>query len=562
MLASTVKNMDSTLENSSAEALVTMKMSTWPISSSPNRPQRKRKKNRTIFNDNELVSSDGNIWNKRVKKSIRVSPDSEASTSSVKKSLHLLVDNSGNGKEASSLIEKASAKRVGARLRNLLKLPKAHKMCMFEWFYSHIDQPLFCGENDFCACLKESFPELSTKMLTRAHWSKIRRLMGKPRRCSAAFFREERAALELKRSRLRLLQQRKIACDDPDAWCDLPREVPMALVLGTNVTARVRGTHDGLFTGQIDAVDTNNAIYRVTFDRPNLGTHLVADTEVASCEPQETINLMSLVDRKPHVPHRSFPNYSEAHREDLDCSLQSPTNEHDPVLGRSPMRSKLLISSSNEHGGTLGGFPVQFLKCISRLSRILSIKREKVNKLSEMNSQAEKANSYGEQLTLEFQKQYATIVLDLERLNKDLNDLLIGVQKFCVELYPEQALPNDQSCRQKQQCIAASEKLVAERNVLDDQTGTRRGVKSLGLTSLVIQLTALMMQVKCLKENNGTPIEFKSLTDAMKDIKTTINPDNLECFQNNVEIHIAHVRSGMENNGLYNLSLSSKYCNV
>lgn len=553
--------MDSSLESSSAEALMTMKMSTWPLSTSPNRPQRKRKKNRMIFNENEVVSHDGNLWNKRVKKSIPASPDSEASTSSVKKSLHSIVDNSGNSsKEVFTSLEKATAKRVGARLRNLLKLPKAHKMCMFEWFYSHIDQPLFCGENDFCACLKESFPELSTKMLTRAHWSKIRRLMGKPRRCSEAFFREERAALDSKRSRLRLLQQRKIACDDQEAWCDLPREVPMPLVLGTNVTARVRGTHDGLFTGQIDAVDTSNAVYRVTFDRPNLGTHVVADTEVASCEPQETINLMSLVDRKPHAPHRNFSSYSDAHREDMDSSLQSPTNEHDPVLGRSPMRSKLLISSSKEHGGTLGGFPVQFLKCISRLSRILSIKREKVNKLSEMNSQAEKANSYGEQLTLEFQKQYATIVLDLERLNKDLNELLVGVQKFCVELYPEQALPNDQSCRQKQQCFEAAEDLVADKNIVDDQNGTRRAVKSPGLTNLVTQLTALMMQVKCLKENSGTPIEFKSLTDTMKAIKNNLSSDNLECFQNNVEIHIAHVRTGMENNGLYNTSLSSKYC--
>ena len=34
--------------------------------------------------------------------------------------------------------------------------------------------------------------------------------------------------------------------------------------------ARLRGPHDGLFTGQIDAVDTVNCSYRVTFDRPGL----------------------------------------------------------------------------------------------------------------------------------------------------------------------------------------------------------------------------------------------------------------------------------------------------
>lgn len=44
--------------------------------------------------------------------------------------------------------------------------------------------------------------------------------------------------------------------------------------------ARLRGVQDGLFTGQIDAVDTSAATYRVTFDRNGLGTHTVPDYEV------------------------------------------------------------------------------------------------------------------------------------------------------------------------------------------------------------------------------------------------------------------------------------------
>ena len=46
------------------------------------------------------------------------------------------------------------------------------------------------------------------------------------------------------------------------------------------IPARLRGVHDGLFTGQIDAVDTGAATYRVTFDRNGLGTHTVPDYEV------------------------------------------------------------------------------------------------------------------------------------------------------------------------------------------------------------------------------------------------------------------------------------------
>lgn len=47
-------------------------------------------------------------------------------------------------------------------------------------------RPLFEGDNEFCLCLKESFPNLKTRKLTRVEWGTIRRLMGKPRRYFAS----------------------------------------------------------------------------------------------------------------------------------------------------------------------------------------------------------------------------------------------------------------------------------------------------------------------------------------------------------------------------------------
>ena len=80
--------------------------------------------------------------------------------------------------------EKKSAQQLGVALRNLLKLPKAHRWVVFEFFYSNVDRALFEGETDFMVCIRESFPQLKTRRLTRVEWCKIRRLMGKPRRCS------------------------------------------------------------------------------------------------------------------------------------------------------------------------------------------------------------------------------------------------------------------------------------------------------------------------------------------------------------------------------------------
>ena len=61
--------------------------------------------------------------------------------------------------------------------------------------------------------------------------------MGKPRRCSEAFFNEERAELDRKRKKIRLLQQRKIG--DSSSYRDLPEDIPMQLTIGSRVTARL-----------------------------------------------------------------------------------------------------------------------------------------------------------------------------------------------------------------------------------------------------------------------------------------------------------------------------------
>lgn len=58
--------------------------------------------------------------------------------------------------------------------------------------------------------------------------------MGKPRRLSSSFFMEERAALHNARVKIRTLQQRKSI--EFSNFTDLPKEIPLSLVIGTKVT--------------------------------------------------------------------------------------------------------------------------------------------------------------------------------------------------------------------------------------------------------------------------------------------------------------------------------------
>uniref|UniRef100_A0A2K5QE40 Lin-9 DREAM MuvB core complex component n=1 Tax=Cebus imitator TaxID=2715852 RepID=A0A2K5QE40_CEBIM len=354
--------------------------------------------------------------------------------------------------------DKKASQKIGFRLRNLLKLPKAHKWCIYEWFYSNIDKPLFEGDNDFCVCLKESFPNLKTRKLTRVEWGKIRRLMGKPR--------------------------------------------------------------------------------RVTFDRTGLGTHTIPDYEVLSNEPHETMPIAAFGQKQR--PSRFFMTPPRLH---YTPPLQSPITDNDPLLGQSPWRSK--ISGSDTE--TLGGFPVEFLIQVTRLSKILMIKKEHIKKLREMNTEAEKLKSYSMPISIEFQRRYATIVLELEQLNKDLNKVLHKVQQYCYELAPDQGLqPADQPTDMRRRCEEEAQEIVRHAN---SSTG-QPCVENENLTDLISRLTAILLQIKCLAEGGDlNSFEFKSLTDSLNDIKSTIDASNISCFQNNVEIHVAHIQSGLSQMG-------------
>lgn len=74
--------------------------------------------------------------------------------------------------------------------------------------------------------------------------------------------------------------------------------------------------------------------------------------------------------------------------------------DQDPLLGCSPVNARQI----EQQTGTIGGFPVQLLVQVTKLSKSLMIKREKIDELKTMNAKAEKHSSYHEPLSIEFQK--------------------------------------------------------------------------------------------------------------------------------------------------------------
>lgn len=493
-------------------------------------PARIRKKNRFIFVDDFVNTSPPRQSPKRTPKPARtpIKSSSKKQKSPSKAQRYNNINEKLSDDKMESTVsqspDRKTGQKIGTRLRNLLKLPKAHKWVCFEYFYSNIDKALFDGENDFIICLKESFPQLVNRKLTQVQWSKIRRIMGKPRRCSQAFFDEERKELDRKRKLIRYIQQIKKTADVNIK--DLPNEIPMQLVVGTKVTARLRQPQDGLFTGVINAVDTSNNTYRITFERPKLGTHSVPDYEVLSNDPPETISLSA-------ISQKFRPRYIMQEIFNLYPSDMSATNksQNDPLISSVDI-------SQYKRDGMIGGYPIPFLELIIKLTKILQIKKVKINKLREYNSEAEKRKSYGQRMPEDFERKYASIVIDLERMNMDLQECINEIQIYCLKIAPGPSLtamlaPN----HLRDKCHEEASLLVMNKN-----NGT---IKDARLLDLITDLTALMLQVKSLSDSDQNAYELSVLQGTMDQIKLKLEPQHQSLFENNVEMHMQMIQMGL-----------------
>lgn len=486
-------------------------------------PARIRKKNRFIFVDDFVNTSPPRQSPKRTPKILAKTPNKQFSGKKQKSPMKTpktieKIEEKVNHQSP----DRKSGQRIGMRLRNLLKLPKAHKWVCFEYFYSNIDKALFDGENDFMICLKESFPQLTNKKLTQVQWAKIRRMMGKPRRCSQAFFAEERKELERKRKLIRYIQQRKTA---DICVKDLPNEIPMQLVVGTKVTARLRKPQDGLFTGCIDAVDTSNNTYRITFERPKLGTHSVPDYEVLSNEPPDTICLSSITQkfRPRYVMQEIFNLYQPS-------APNKNNSQGDPMIGCSEL--------AKHFDSNTGNYPYQFLELIVKLNKILQAKRSKINKLKEFNCEAEKRKSFGQRMPEDFERKYAATVIDLERMNMDLQEYINEIQVYCQQIAPGPSLAAMLApSHLREKCREEASALVEKNN--------NGSVKESNVLDLITDLTALMFQVKSLSDSDQNAYELSVLQGTMDQIKIKLEPQYQRLFQNNVELHMQRIQMGL-----------------
>lgn len=418
------------------------------------------------------------------------------------------------------------AKQLGHRLRNLLRHKKSHQWVCYEFFYANIDKTLLGGESDFCASLKKSFPDLKSRNLTRTEWRNIKRKISKiekRRRFSQKFLDDQRDLLSEKRLKIRQLQQQKVV--DVSKYRDLPEQIPLSLVIGTRVTGLLHEPHFGLFNGVIDAVDTQSHGYRITFDRENIGTHTVPDYEVLSLDQPEFLPLSSFQTRiKPHQTILKSPAF-----------LDNLGRQVAEALGGKP-NGQTFVSDHESETGANGQRSIKLLVLMVRVSKMLALKKKRIYELKSMNDEVARLQGQTDQkVPIELKKSYASTILDLEKLNNDLDDHLKAVQIYSNGLSIDTScIPDPDLIRQK--CSNDAKEML-------DKSKANYEISSESSLTMISQMMTLMFHLKLLAENDDNSLQMRALNDAVSELKSKLQPDEMSKFEDNIELHVNYIKN-------------------
>ncbi|KAF9619419.1 hypothetical protein IFM89_006994 [Coptis chinensis] len=186
-------------------------------------------------------------------------------------------------------------------LSHCLSSQALRRWCAFEWYYSAIDYPWY-AKREFVEYLNHVGLGQVPK-LTRVEWGVIRSSLGKPRRLSQQFLREEKDKLERYRDSVRG-HYAELRSGIRDVT---PSDLARPLRVGQRVIACHPKTK-GIYDGSILTVERNKC--RVQFDRLELGVELVMDID---CMPSNLLKSIPEAVRRENISAvKNHNNFSES----------------------------------------------------------------------------------------------------------------------------------------------------------------------------------------------------------------------------------------------------------
>lgn len=346
------------------------------------------------------------------------------------------------------------------KLSSCLSSQMLRRWCAYEWFYSAIDYPWFA---------KREFVEYLNHVglghvprLTRVEWGVIRSSLGKPRRLSRQFLREEKEKLEQYRESVRI-HYTELRTGVREG---LPTDLAQPLSVGQRVIAchpKTRELHDG----SVLTVDRNKC--RVQFDRPELGVEFVMDVD---CMPLNPLDNMPEALRRQNVSgdklhensNEPKPNCrskdwksggymkvtSSENQENVDgtskiSSVAVPMNtllkhaQGDTINAISQAKAAVAEIANVQKAAytqpcTLAQIQAREadIRALAELSRVLDKKEALVLELKYMNDEVLDNQKDGDNALKDsefFKKQYATVLIQLKEANDQVSSALLYLRQ-------------------------------------------------------------------------------------------------------------------------------------
>ncbi|CAM8993205.1 unnamed protein product [Rhodiola kirilowii] len=327
-----------------------------------------------------------------------------------------------------------------AKLANCLSWRKAQRWCTFEWFYSAIDYPWF-ARREFVEYLGHVGLGHIPK-LTRVEWGVIRSSLGKPRRFSQQFLKEEKEKLNQYRESVRNHYTELLM----GAREGLPTDLARPLSVGQRVIAihpKTREVHDG------SVLTIDRCRCRVQFDKPELGVEFVMDIDCMPLKPLENMPASLAINKLYEDHHGVKVNRFSSHDsasilftlngsiDTTDAPLLRPLSES--LVGDSTKPVKDNIESGNAQANTSIG-PTNEQQAVTDQTSFMAHSKEadvkalyemycaldekgaRVSELKRMHDEVEenkRKDSFYE-VPENFSKRYASVLVQLDEVNDEV----------------------------------------------------------------------------------------------------------------------------------------------
>ncbi|XP_047148954.1 protein ALWAYS EARLY 2-like isoform X3 [Vigna umbellata] len=342
---------------------------------------------------------------------------------------------SAKEKSSESILKSQANKHsdLKEKLSSCLSSNMVRRWFIFEWFYSAIDYPWFAKRE-----LMEYLNHVglgNIPRLTRVEWSVVRGSLGKPRRLSEHFLRDERQKLaEYRESVRKHYAELRTGIRD-----GLPTDLARPLCVGQRVIAihpKTREIHDG----SVLTVDYDKC--RIQFDRPELGVEFVMDID---CMPFNPLDNMPealrrhIDDRKgsfmpiePHINGNSHFGGCENHSSPLKVHTSSSALV---------MHGKATVATMDNlcaQAGCVQPCKVTHhqareadIHALSELKRALDKKETLLIELRSSNSDILENQNGIECLNDSevFKKHYATVLVELKEASGQVSDAMLQLRQ-------------------------------------------------------------------------------------------------------------------------------------